>query len=202
MRPLIHLPPWRRWLASVLAALVGLGPLATPGYAALTALGDQPLSVQNQAKPNIMLTVDDSTSMLYDFLPDAAISKYCRDITGNMNAACGRLDSNTDLTFGGHGKYQTAGYVYEQFGLPFPAYNGAARKSAARRRLSSHAVRPREPAVSLRRARAASIRERCRGSSAIPRATRRWRAKCTNTGPCGRRPFTTPNSTTAITTLG
>src|SRR5439155_741409 len=63
--------------------------------------------------------------MLYDFLPDAAISKYCRDITGNMNAACGRLDSNTDLTFGGHGKYQTAGYVYEQFGLPFPAYNGA-----------------------------------------------------------------------------
>src|SRR3974390_1053988 len=80
---------WRRGLAGVLAIMIGLGPLATPTYAALTLLGDQPLSVQNQAKPNIMLTVDDSTSMLYDFLPDAAISKYCRDITGNMNAACG-----------------------------------------------------------------------------------------------------------------
>ena len=115
-------PIWRRWLAGVLAVLVGLGPLATPGYAALTALGDQPLSVQNQAKPNIMLTVDDSTSMLYDFLPDDAVSKYCRDITGNMNAACGKLDLNFDLTLIGHGKYQTGGYIYEQYGMPFPAY--------------------------------------------------------------------------------
>jgi type IV pilus assembly protein PilY1 len=118
-------PPWKRWLAGSLAVFVGLGPLATPGYAALTALGDQPLSVQNQAKPNIMLTVDDSTSMLYDFLPDDAINKYCRDITGNMNAACGKLDLNFDLTLIGHGKYQTGGYIYEQFGLPFPAYNSA-----------------------------------------------------------------------------
>src|SRR5215470_250950 len=115
-------PLWRRWLAGCLSALIGLGPLATPGYAALTALGDQPLSVQNQAKPNIMLTVDDSTSMLYDFLPDDAVSKYCRDITGNMNAACGKLDLNFDLTLIGHGKYQTGGYVYEQYGMPFPAY--------------------------------------------------------------------------------
>jgi len=113
---------WRRCLAAALAVMVGLGPMATPTYAALTLLADQPLSVQNQAKPNIMLTVDDSTSMLYDFLPDSAISKYCRDITGNMNASCGRIDTNTDLSLIGHGKYVTPGYIYEQYGFPFPAY--------------------------------------------------------------------------------
>ncbi|HXX83797.1 MAG TPA: PilC/PilY family type IV pilus protein [Casimicrobiaceae bacterium] len=132
MNPLTHAPLWRRWLAGVMAVLVGLGPLATPGYAALTALGDQPLSVQNQAKPNIMLTVDDSTSMRYDYLPDqvgggsvGTLVSYCRDITGKMNAACGVRDQNTDLTFIGHGKYQTHGYVYEQFGFPFPAFDSA-----------------------------------------------------------------------------
>jgi type IV pilus assembly protein PilY1 len=119
----ITVPQYRRWIAGILAAMIGLGPLATPGYAALTLLGDQPLSVQNQSKPNILLTVDDSTSMLYDFLPDKAISKYCRDATGNMNAACGRVDSNVDLSLVGHGKYTTAGYIYEQFGFPFPAYD-------------------------------------------------------------------------------
>ena len=61
-------PLLRRSLASVLAVLIGLGPLATPGYAAITQLADEPLNVKNQAKPNVVLTVDDSTSMLYDFL--------------------------------------------------------------------------------------------------------------------------------------
>jgi type IV pilus assembly protein PilY1 len=37
-------PQYRRWLAGVLAVLLGLGPLATPSYAALTALADQPLT--------------------------------------------------------------------------------------------------------------------------------------------------------------
>ncbi|MEO8739803.1 MAG: PilC/PilY family type IV pilus protein [Casimicrobiaceae bacterium] len=115
----------RRWIASSLALMMALGPLATPGYAALTLLSDQPLSVQNQSKPNIMLTIDDSSSMLYDFLPDSAISKYCRDATGNMNAACGQFDSNVDLSLIGHGKYVTPGFVYEQFGFPFPAYNSS-----------------------------------------------------------------------------
>ncbi len=108
--------------------LIGLGPLATPGYAAVTALGDQPLSAQTTAPPNIMLTVDDSTSMLYDFLPDTVIGNtagfnYCRDITGKMNAACGKFDQAVNLTAAGRGKYISPGYVYEQAGYPFPAYD-------------------------------------------------------------------------------
>ena len=39
-------PLLRRWLAGVLAVLIGLGPLATPAYSALTALADGPLNVK------------------------------------------------------------------------------------------------------------------------------------------------------------
>src|ERR1700687_4194716 len=116
-------PQYRRCLAGVLAGLLGFGPLATPSYAALTMLADQPLNAQNQAKPNIVLTVDDSTSMLYDFLPDSVIGKNCRDITGKMNAACGVLDQNNNLTAAGRGKYVTSGYIYQQYGIPYGAYN-------------------------------------------------------------------------------
>ncbi|MDQ6619934.1 MAG: hypothetical protein M3Z31_09590, partial [Pseudomonadota bacterium] len=52
-----------RWLAALLSFVIGLGPLATPSYAALTALADEPLNVRNASKPNIVLTIDDSTSM-------------------------------------------------------------------------------------------------------------------------------------------
>jgi type IV pilus assembly protein PilY1 len=113
----------RRWLAGVLAVLVGLGPLATPTYAALTLLADEPLNVQNKAQPNIMLTVDDSTSMLFDFLPDSVVGTYCRDITGKMGAACGTSGQNTDLTATGRGKYVTPGHIFEQYGMPFGLTN-------------------------------------------------------------------------------
>src|SRR2546426_457975 len=114
----------RRWVAGLLAVLIGLGPLATPSYAALTALADQPLSVQNQAKPNIVLTVDDSTSMLFDFLPDTVVQRnYCRDITGNANAVCGDSGANTDLTAQSRGKYVTPGYIFQQYGIPYGAYD-------------------------------------------------------------------------------
>ena len=154
----------RRWLAGLLAVMIGLGPLATPGYAALTLLADQPLNVQNQAKPNIMLTVDDSTSMLYDFLPDSAILKYCRDATGNMNAACGRVDSNIDLTLIGHGKYQTPGYIFEQFGFPFPSYNAAFDTSGPGAGCDTTDPWPRRPA------RAASTQALCPDCRALSRS--------------------------------
>ena len=51
---------YQRCLAGALAALIGLGPLLNPAYAQITALGDQPIGAQVKAKPNIMLTVDDS----------------------------------------------------------------------------------------------------------------------------------------------
>src|SRR5512135_902506 len=114
MPPLI-----RRWLAGVLAVLIGLGPLATPAYAALIPLADEPLNVKNSAQPNIVLTVDDSTSMLFDFLPDYVASTYCRGGTGAMTAACGVVGAATDFTFIGGGSYFSPGYIFEQYGSPY-----------------------------------------------------------------------------------
>ena len=94
-------PLLRRWLAGVLAVMLGLGPLA-PAYAALTPLADEPLAVKNSAKPNIVLTVDDSTSMLFDFLPDYVVSAYCRGGTGAMTAACGNVGAVKLPAHSGH----------------------------------------------------------------------------------------------------
>ena len=113
-------PLFRRWLAALLALLIGLGPLATPAYAALTPLADEPLNIKNQAKPNIVLTVDDSTSMLYDFLPDYVVSRYCRDGRGAMNAPCGYGGSPANA--GSGGQYVSPQYIWEQPKAPFPMY--------------------------------------------------------------------------------
>jgi type IV pilus assembly protein PilY1 len=130
-----RIPQYRRWLAGVLAVLLGLGPLATPSYAAVTALADQPLNAQVLAKPNIVLTVDDSTSMLDDFLPDAVIGKvlsdgtidpttqYCRGMTGSMNTQCGFSGQNTPSAGPGKGGYVTPSYIFEQYNMPFGAFN-------------------------------------------------------------------------------
>jgi type IV pilus assembly protein PilY1 len=119
-------PLFRRWLAGILSVLIGLGPLATPVYAwndpLPTLLGDSPLNVTNNAPPNVVLTVDDSTSMLFDFLPDYVINAYCRDGTGKMASLCGSFDSNFDLTAVNRGSYRTPGYTFQQFGIPYPAY--------------------------------------------------------------------------------
>jgi len=121
------LPPLlRRWLAGGLAVLIGLGPLATPADAAgLIPLADGPLNVKNSAKPNIVLTVDDSTSMLSDFLPDYVVDTgtFCRDQFGVMNAACGFGGAPIDA--GSGGKYVSPQYIWEQYGFPYPAYGGS-----------------------------------------------------------------------------
>ncbi len=120
--------PFRRFVAVLLSALISLGPVATPAYGALTALADEPLAVRNQSKPNILMTVDDSTSMLYDFLPDYVIDGYCRSGSGKMDALCGYGGSVYDFSAAvpTGGKYLTPGYIYQQFNVPFKAYIGAA----------------------------------------------------------------------------
>jgi type IV pilus assembly protein PilY1 len=112
----------RRWLAGVLAILIGLGPIATPAYAALIPLADEPLNVKNSAHPNVILTVDDSTSMLFDFLPDYVVSTFCRGGTGAMTAACGSVGAASDFTNVGGGKYFSPGYVFEQYNYPYSQY--------------------------------------------------------------------------------
>jgi type IV pilus assembly protein PilY1 len=121
-------PLLRRWLAGVLAVLLGLGPLATPVFAVppfipnggAIPLADEPLNVKSSAKPNIILTVDDSTSMLYDFLPDFVAGKYCRDGTGGMNAPCGFTAA--PINVGSGGKYISPQYLWEQVNMPYPTY--------------------------------------------------------------------------------
>lgn len=111
--------PWQRAISALLAFLVGLGPLGTPAYAALTDLADEPVAFVPQAPPNIVMTVDDSTSMLSDFLPDyviravpnTAVPGFCRDATGAMNVACG---------FGGSAK--SPEHIWQQNNIPFPTY--------------------------------------------------------------------------------
>ncbi|MEP7208797.1 MAG: hypothetical protein ABI920_17825, partial [Casimicrobiaceae bacterium] len=115
----------RRLLAAWLAAFIGLGPLATPAYAAafgITQLADEPLNVRNASKPNIVLTVDDSTSMLFDFLPDYVINAYCRDGTGRMAAVCGEAGQANDFSGAGYGKFLSPGYIAQQFKFPYSTY--------------------------------------------------------------------------------
>ncbi len=110
----------RRTLAATLSFLIALGPVATPAYAQLTRLADEPIGFKPTASPNIVLTIDDSTSMLSDFLPDYIVgtppgstgtSGFCRDGSGVMNAACGTFGSPT-----------IPAYIYSASGVPYPTY--------------------------------------------------------------------------------
>ena len=91
--------PARRLLAGVMAFLIGFGPMTPMAYAATTKLADGPINVSIKAKPNIVFTLDDSTSMNLDFLPDYVVvnsltnaaTSYCRSATGLT--ACGSVGS-------------------------------------------------------------------------------------------------------------
>jgi type IV pilus assembly protein PilY1 len=115
-------PPslFRRTVAALLSALLAFGPVADPAYAALTKLADKPLNVQNSAPPNIVMTIDDSTSMLSDFLPDHAIQNWCRDGTGSategaMVASCGKEPQ------GSADNYPSA--IWHQPNVPYNKYD-------------------------------------------------------------------------------
>src|SRR5256885_14505294 len=118
-------PRLGRWLAAVPRAELGLAPPPPPPYPALPRLAAEPLAVKNSAKPNIVLTVDDSTSMLFDFLPDYVVSAYCRGGTGSMTAACGSVGAASDFTLQSGGKYFSPGYVFEQYNYPYSKYTGS-----------------------------------------------------------------------------
>ena len=112
---------WQRALVTFLSLQMALGPLADPAYAQLTQLADEPIGFTTQAEPNIVLTVDDSTSMLSDFLPDyiigavpgavPAVGGFCRDATGRMSSACGFI-----------GQPDRPPHIYYDAGIPFRAY--------------------------------------------------------------------------------
>jgi len=82
-----------RALSGVLALLVGFGPISPLAWAAATPLADGPINVNIQAKPNVVFTLDDSTSMQLDFLPDYVVmntvtnvaTTYCRSAAGLGN---------------------------------------------------------------------------------------------------------------------
>ena len=89
-------------------------------FAALTKLADEPLNVKNSAEPNIVLTLDDSTSMLSDFLPELVVDNYCRDGNGVLQAACGRRPASAADDY--------PAFIYHQNGVPYNAYDtGAGR---------------------------------------------------------------------------
>jgi type IV pilus assembly protein PilY1 len=101
MKTLRPEPLARRALAGTLAFLIAFGPIAPMAAYAATPLADAPINVNIKAKPNVVLTLDDSTSMQLDFLPDYvvvnsltnALTNYCRSATGL--GACGSAGSAT-----------------------------------------------------------------------------------------------------------
>ncbi len=111
------LPLWRRILAAFFVAQLALGPLATPAYAQLTKLADEPIAFMPSAPPNIVLSVDDSTSMLSDFLPDYVIGAFCRDGNGSMTQSCGFVGSPTSPQY-----IFSAGNTLGGAAIPYPRY--------------------------------------------------------------------------------
>ena len=61
---------WRKGVASIVAWTLAFGQIAPTAYAASTDISDIPLAVKNQVAPNIMMTLDDSGSMQWEFLPE------------------------------------------------------------------------------------------------------------------------------------
>ncbi|MEP7181564.1 MAG: PilC/PilY family type IV pilus protein [Betaproteobacteria bacterium] len=110
----------RLTLLALLVAAFGLAPIAMPAGAAPcagaptldpTCLANEPLQSKVTAPPNVVLTLDDSSSMLADYLPDFVIGNYCRSSTGSMTVACGN---------GGAAK--SPGYIYSTTNVPYPNY--------------------------------------------------------------------------------
>ncbi len=61
---------WRRAVASVVMWCLIFGQVVPSAYAASTDISDVPMALKNQIPPNIMLTLDDSGSMQWEFMPE------------------------------------------------------------------------------------------------------------------------------------
>jgi type IV pilus assembly protein PilY1 len=61
---------WRKAVASIVAYTLAFAQIAPAAHAASTDISDIPLAVKNQVAPNIMMTLDDSGSMQWEFLPE------------------------------------------------------------------------------------------------------------------------------------
>jgi len=118
---------WRKVVASFLSLQLALGPLATPAYAVVTKLADEPIAFTPSAEPSVVLTVDDSTSMLSDFLPDYIIGAvpsaspgvggFCRDSSGLMSVPCGFAGSGTTPPY-----IYSSGATLGAPNVPYPRY--------------------------------------------------------------------------------
>ena len=118
---------WRKVVASLLSLNLALGPIATPAYGAVTKLADEPIAFTPSAEPSVVLTVDDSTSMLSDFLPDYIIGAvpgaspgvggFCRDSSGLMSVPCGFGGSGTSPPF-----IYSSGQTLGAPNIPYPRY--------------------------------------------------------------------------------
>lgn len=114
----------RRIVSGLLALLFSFAASIPAAYARPytepPALADEPIAARPRAEPSVVTTVDDSTSMLSEFLPDWVIKAppggsgsagFCRDATGLMNALCG---------YGGDSR--SPEYIYTASNTPYPTY--------------------------------------------------------------------------------
>ena len=91
----------RRLLSGLMAFLIGFGPMTPLAWAAATPLADGPININNRSHPNVLFTLDDSTSMQLEFLPDHVVlnaldnsaTAFCRSNTGMQG--CGNTGSAT-----------------------------------------------------------------------------------------------------------
>lgn len=93
----------RRLTSGALAFLIGFGPMTPLALAAPTKLADGPINININAHPNIVFTLDDSTSMMLEFLPDDVVldaatnvaTSYCRSTGSGDLVPCGNTGSAT-----------------------------------------------------------------------------------------------------------
>lgn len=78
----------------VLSALLAAAVPFTSLHAASTDLADVPMAIKSTAAPNIMLTLDDSGSMMFEILPEREMPNSA----ANINPGCSQFTSNQGAT--------------------------------------------------------------------------------------------------------